>query len=95
MKIHIESNFVVPGLENQETVELDGESVSLRRFLEELSRKAPNPIEYARQGAGALDPDDWHVEINHVSYQNCPDGLDAVLKDGDTVTVNILAMSGG
>jgi hypothetical protein len=95
MKIHIKSNFIVPGLDNKESVDFDGSNMTLRLFLEELSRKAPTPIQYVRSGANALNPDDWEVEINGIPYRDCCDGLDAQLRDGDTVTIKILALGGG
>jgi len=95
MRIHIKSNFVIPGLENQESVCFEYDRMRLRQFLEELSRRAPTPLKYLRPGAETLDPTDWHVEINHVPYEHCPEGLETGLKDGDTVTINIQAMAGG
>jgi len=37
MKIYVKSNFVVPGLDNGEFVELDRSQLTLREFLEELT----------------------------------------------------------
>jgi len=95
MKIYIKSNFVIPGLEKEESVDFGCSGMSLREFLDELSKKAPTPVEYLRPGAKSLDPDDWQVEINQVPYQDCKDGLETELRNGDTVTINILAMAGG
>lgn len=95
MKIYIKSNFVVPGLEDREDIDLNCSHKTLREFLEELSMMAPTRIEYVRPGAKVLDPIDWEVEINEVPYQNCEDGLETFLGDGDTVTMRILALGGG
>ena len=96
MKIHIKSNFVVPGLEDREHIELDRVDVTLRELLEELQRvAAPSPIEYVKPGARALDPDDWEVEINDLPYQKCASELETALKEGDTVTIKIMALGGG
>jgi molybdopterin converting factor small subunit len=95
MRINLRSNFVLPGLEGEESLELDRSGLTLREFLEELSRRAPIRIEYVRPGAGTLDPDEWEVEVNGVSYQSCGAGLETLLKDGDTVTIRILALGGG
>jgi molybdopterin converting factor small subunit len=95
MRINLRSNFVLPGLEDKESLDLDQSGLTLREFLEELSRRAPIGIEYARPGARALDPDEWEVEVNGVPYQSCSDGLETFLKDGDTVTIRILALGGG
>jgi len=95
MKLYITSNFFVPGLEHADSVEIDHPGMTLREFLEELSKRAPTPIEYVRPGAETLDPDDWEVAINGIPYQLCADGLRTVLKDGDTVRISLLAFGGG
>ena len=95
MKIHINSNFFVPGLEHEESVTLPREKISLFAFLEELARLSPTTIEYVRPGALTLDPDDWEVAINDIPYQNCSEGLFATLSDGDRVTIKIMAYGGG
>jgi hypothetical protein len=96
VKIHVKSNFVVPGLEDREYVEVDRAEMSLRQLLEELQRLAsPSPIEYVRPGARALDPDDWEVDINGLPYQKCDRELETPLKGEDTVTIRIMALGGG
>jgi hypothetical protein len=95
MRINLRSNFVLPGLEGEESVDFNRSQITLREFLEELSRRAPIRIEYVRSGARALDPDEWEVEVNGVSYQSYGDGLESVLRDGDTVSIRILALGGG
>jgi hypothetical protein len=95
MKIYIKSNFVVPGLVNGEFLDLDQSQLTLREFLQELSEGAPTRVEYVAPGANALDPDEWEVDINDIPYQRCSNGLETLLKDGDTVTIRILALGGG
>ena len=95
VKIWIKSNFVVPGLKETDSVSLDSSPMNLRQFLIELAGLAPTRIEYVRPGAAALNPDDWEVEINGIPYQKTLKGLDTLLNDGDTVTINILAFGGG
>ncbi len=96
MKITVKSNFVVPGLKDSEYVEVDRAEMTLRQLLEELQRlAAPSPIEYVRPGARALDPDDWEVDINGQPYQKCEHELETPLKEGDTVSIRIMALGGG
>ncbi len=95
MRIHIKSNFFVPGMKDKDSFDLDRSPLTLRQFLEELSRISPTPIEYVRPGAKALDPDDWEVDINDIPYQKCREGLETILIDGDTVTLKIQAFGGG
>jgi hypothetical protein len=95
MKIMIKSNFVVPGLEDEESLELNVSNLTLREFLENLSRLSPDPLEYVMPGADRLDPDDWEVDINDIPYQDFEDGLEKSLNDQDTVTIRVLAQGGG
>lgn len=95
MRIHIQSNFFVPGLEDNESVDFDAEEMTLREFLEALSGMSPDRVEYVEPEATLLDPEDWEVDINGIPYQNCPRGLESPLHDGDTVTIRILAQGGG
>lgn len=95
MKISLESNFVVPGLEDADSVEIDKPTVTLREFLHALSARGPAPLEYVKPGADAIDPYEWEVEINGVPYQSCEGRLEATLKDGDTVAIRIVPIGGG
>ncbi|MFH1490439.1 MAG: hypothetical protein ABII06_16145 [Pseudomonadota bacterium] len=95
MKVMIKSNFIVPGLEEGEFLEIDRPEMTLRECLEELARRSPDPLEYVEPGADRLDPDDWEADINDRPYQNTAGGLETVLVDGDTVTIRILAQGGG
>jgi hypothetical protein len=95
MKLHINSNFFVPGLEQEESVTSPASTIKLYHFLEELARMSPTPIEYVRPGAKTLDPDDWEVAINDIPYQDCPEGLQTSLRDEDRVTIKIMAYGGG
>ena len=95
MKIMLKSNFMVPGLEDEESLELNVSELTLREFLENLSKLSPDPLEYVAPGADRLDPDDWEVEINDVPYQDFEEGLGKFLHDGDTVTIRVLAQGGG
>ena len=100
IRVNIKSNFSVPGLENQEGGDLEGldldrSEITLREFLGELSTRTPNRIEYVRPGADTLDPAEWEVKINGIPYQNFSDGLETLLRDGDTVTISIMVLGGG
>ncbi len=96
MKIHVKSNFVVPGLEDREYVEVDQAEMTLRQLLEELQRlAAPTPIVYVRPGARVLDPDYWEVDINGLPYLKSDRELETPLRDGDTVSIRIMALGGG
>ena len=95
MKIHVKSNFVVPGLDNGEFVDLDQSQLTLREFLKELSERAPTRVEYVRSGVQTINPDEWEIRINDIPYHQCSRGLETSLKDGDTVTIIIIPLGGG
>ena len=95
MRIRINSNFVVPGLNEKDALNFEASSINLRQFLGMLSKASPTRIEYVRPGAQALDPDDWEIEINGTPYQETRGGLETLLKDEDTVTIKIMAFGGG
>jgi hypothetical protein len=95
MKIYIKSNFVVPGIEEKEWIEMDRAGITLREFLETLAERSPDPLVYVEPGADRLDPDDWEVDINNVPYQDFIEGLEYLLRDQDTLTIRILAQGGG
>ena len=95
MRVNIKSNFIVPGLDNQEGLDLDRSTITLRAFLEELSERGPTRVEYVRQGAQTINPDEWEIRINDTPYQQWSAGLETLLKDGDTVTIIIIPLGGG
>jgi len=95
MRVNIKSNFLVPGLENEDGLELDRSEITLNELLEELSARAPIRMEYVRPGAKTLDLSEWEVEINGTPYHHFGDGLETLLKDGDTVTIRIMVLGGG
>ena len=95
MKIYVKSNFVVPGLDSGEFVDLDQSQLTIREFLEELSERSPTRVEYVRSGAQTINPDEWEIRINDIPYQQWSAGLETSLKDGDTVTIIIIPLGGG
>jgi molybdopterin converting factor small subunit len=95
MKIYVKSNFVVPGLDNGEFVNLDQSRLTIREFLKELSERSPTRVEYIRAGTQTINPDEWEIRINDTPYQQWSAGLETPLKDGDTVTIIIIPLGGG
>ncbi len=94
MKINVTSNIFLPGIEGRGSVELDRPGITVREFLEELAAMAgPGKVQYVRPGSPVVE-DDWEVKINDVDVADWG-GLDSGLKDGDTVTVNMLIIGGG
>jgi molybdopterin converting factor small subunit len=95
MRVNIKSNFIVPGLEDQEGIDLDRVTITLREFLEELSERSPTRVEYVRSGAQTINLDEWEIKINDTPFQQWSAGLETPLRDGDTVTIIIIPLGGG
>ncbi len=95
MKIYVKSNFIVPGLDDGESVNLDRSQLTIREFLEELAERAPTRVEYVRPGTQTIDPDEWEIKINDIPSPKWKGGLETPLKDGDTVTIIIIPLGGG
>jgi len=95
MKIHVKSNFIVPGLDHGEFVNLDQSQLTIREFLEEISERLPTRVEFVKPGAKTINPDEWEIRINDIPYLQWSAGLETPLKDGDTVTIIIIPLGGG
>jgi hypothetical protein len=95
MEIKIISNFVVPGVDDDEHLRLNRSEITLRAFFEKLSKRSPDPWVYVEPDADSIDPDDWEVQINAIPYQDIKEGLKKKLFDGDTVILNIKPQGGG
>jgi molybdopterin converting factor small subunit len=95
MKIYVKSNFIVPGLNDGESVDLDQSQLTIREFLKELSERSPTRVEYIRSGTQTVNPDEWEIRINDIPYQQWSAGLETPLKEKDTVTIIIIPLGGG
>ncbi len=95
MKIHVKSNFIVPGLVDEEFVDLDQKPLTIGEFLKELAERAPTRVEYVQPGTQTIDPDQWEISINGIPSPQWREGLETSLKDGDTVTIIIIPLGGG
>ncbi len=95
MKIYVKSNFIVPGLDNGESIHLDRTPLTIGEFLEELAERSPTRVEYVRPGTRTINPDEWEIRINDSPFPQWSDGLETPLTDGDTVTIIIIPLGGG
>ena len=94
MKINLESNFMLLGSETIESIDFDHTAVTLKELLEALSRRAADSLEFLRNDGKDLSLD-WDIEVNGRSFGLCEGGLEALLKDGDTVTIKLALLGGG
>lgn len=95
MKVIIDSNFALYGLREESAIQLDGPRVTLRKVLQELSDRSSGRITFVNPSTGAMDPIDFVIKINGVSNSGSKDDLEAVLNEGDTVTIHITPLEGG
>lgn len=93
MRIRIESNFVIPGFQDQELQVK--ERTTLRQLLGSIARCSEERIEFFRSGSDQLDAEDWEVELNGAPHHDDPAQLDTPLADGDLVAVRIRIIGGG
>ena len=95
MKIYVKSNFIIPGLDHGECVNLNQSQLTVREFLEEISERLPTRVEFVRPGAQTINPDEWEIRINSIPCPQWSAGLETPLKDEDTVTITIIPLGGG
>lgn len=94
MKVRIESNFVIPGLQDTE-LDFNEEKVTLRRVLDEISQRSQGEIVFFGTKRDHLDVDEWEVEVNGVPHYACSGQLETSVSDGDLVTIRIVILGGG
>jgi hypothetical protein len=94
MRIHLESNFMLLGSETIENIDFDRPAVTLKELLKALSRRSADSLEFLR-GDGKDLSLDWAIEVNGRSFGLYDGGLEALLKDGDTVTIKLALLGGG
>jgi hypothetical protein len=94
MRIHLESNFMLLGSETIESIDFDLPAVTLKELLKALCRRSADSLEFLRADGTDLSLD-WDIEVNGRSFGLCEGGLEALLKDGDTVTIKLALLGGG
>ncbi|OGP53437.1 MAG: hypothetical protein A2Y65_07030 [Deltaproteobacteria bacterium RBG_13_52_11] len=94
MKIYLESNFLLLGSEDAESMDFERSEMTLKELLEVLSRRSTDSPEFLRHDGKDLNPG-WDIEVNGRAYAMCDGGLEAMLKDGDKVTIKLILLGGG
>lgn len=95
MKIRIDSNFVLPGLERVNEIDLDIPHLNLRMLLEELTLKSSGRVKFFRPTIDFVDPMDFLIEINGVPNSGSKEGLESGLNEGDLITIKLSPLGGG
>jgi hypothetical protein len=95
MKIGIDSNLILPGLQEKNEVYLDSPRVTLRMVLEELGARSSGRVKYIHPSTGAVDPMDFVIEINGLPNSGSKEDLEMGLSEGDMVTIKVSPLGGG
>lgn len=93
MRVKIESNFFINGVDG-ESIEID-DTISVKEFLDTISRLSGGRYIFFEKGQTKLDPDDWEVDVNGKPYNGNGTESERLLEDGDTVCIRLLMYSGG
>jgi len=94
MRIILGSNFILLGSEDIDCMVFESQGVTLKDLLATISDRSTNSVEFLnRDGSGpAIDVE---IEINVRSLALCSGSVNAVLKDGDKVSIRLMPTGGG
>jgi hypothetical protein len=92
VRIHIESNFVIPGMQGSELELADG--ATIRQVLDDIVRIAEGRIEFFQRGTDTLDAD-WEVAVNGVPCSIGAWQMETRASDGDVIAVRLFPIGGG
>jgi len=95
MKIRIDSNFVLPGMEGIDEIDLNLSHIKLRKILEELTLRSSGRVKFIRPMTDFVDPMDFLIEINGLPNSGSKEALEMGLNEGDLVTIKLSPLGGG
>jgi len=95
MRIRIDSNFILPGLEGVNEIDLNHTHVTLWVVLEELSLRSSGRVKFIRPMTDLVDPMDFLIEINGFPNPGSREELETRLNVGDLVTIKLSPLGGG
>jgi len=94
MRIFLESNFMLLGSEDIDSIEFDGEVITLKMLLEKISFLSSNSPEFLNREGTELSIG-WNIEINERPLELYKDGVNTILRDGDKVLIRLDLLGGG
>ena len=95
VKIRIDSNFVLPGMEGIDEIDLNLPHIKLRKILEELTLRSSGRMKLIRPMTDSVDPMDFLIEVNGLPNPGSKEGLEMGLNEGDLVTIKLSPLGGG
>lgn len=93
MRIHLESNFRLLGSHNIDSIDLDCLEILVRDFLKAISDRSTKSPEYLTDDGSDVDGL-FQVHVNGRLLDLCEDGVNTVLRDGDTVAICMNVLEG-
>ena len=95
MKIRIDSNFVLPGMEDVNEIDLRLPHINLRKVLEELTLRSSGRVKLIRPMTDFVDPMDFLIEVNGLPNSGSKEALEMGLSEGDLITIKLSPLGGG
>ena len=95
MKIRIDSNFVLPGMEGVNEIDLKLPHINLRKVLEELTLRSSGRVKLIRPMTDFVDPMDFLIEVNGLPNSGSKEALEMGLNEGDLITIKLSPLGGG
>lgn len=94
MRINLESNFILLGSEDIDSMDFDSQGITLKELLATVSDRSTNSVDFLnRDGSGpAIDVE---IEINGRSLALCSGSVNAILSDRDKVSIRLMPTGGG
>lgn len=94
MRINLESNFMLLGSQDIDSIDFASSNITLKELLEAISNRATNSTKFLnRDGTGLAMS--WEVEVNGHPLGLCAGGVNTILKDGDKVHIKLMLLGGG
>lgn len=86
MRIHLESNFKLLGSQDVESIDLDVAEITVKDFLRTMSDRSTKSPGYIDTDGTDVEAT-WQVRVNGRMLDVCENGINTILKDGDTVAI--------
>ena len=94
MRIKLESNFMLLGSRDIDSIDLDFQDITLRQLLETVSQRSTHSPQFLNRDGTDL-ASGWDIRVNGRAFALCEQGIDTILKDGDGVAINLEMLGGG
>ena len=94
MRIHLESNFMLLGLEDIDSIDFDSHEITLKQLLETIGQRSTSSPRFLNRDGTDLAIG-WSIGLNGRPFGMCREGIHTILKDGDKVAIHIEMLGGG